>query len=499
MLSGGPMAFAPRKALAISLLVASCSSAGRPNDGPAPHDAGPDGSTDTAAPPDVPPPSPDTSPSPDRSGPESSPPDRRGDDVQPDVQPDVPPDPPVTAMRSFSLQVRHQVDNTSSSPLRDLPMTAVLNELAATILEGPSPRLVVSQRGLTRIVALVADGGGRWRTTAPFTIGDSTLVERRCHTVGAATYDELSLVIAGDSLTGTARGKVKVMTGSVVHDQSITGTVTGAPDRAPPTFEVAAAPATGASVTASEALPEGVNATLRSTNGATVLPLRRDPARGAAALFYTDAPLAPGTTYLLRFDPRAVDLAGNEAPAAALPPVSIPPLALLANEGFERRADDLTLGNAIITDETSNIPAIQGRGSLVIKPWGGALGPTYNRDHLTARLAVKPGDTVVRARVRALLSRPEMPPAFGAPFELVNRKGLRSSAEVPAAIPPFQDLGRVFIPSPTNTWLGQTTTLEISLPPETEGEVFLVTDRLTTSCGPQQWAAGIQIDDLRVE
>jgi hypothetical protein len=177
------------------------------------------------------------------------------------------------------------------------------------------------------------------------------------------------------------------------------------------------------------------------------------------------------------------DFAGNHPIALASLKMKAPP-DVVTELGFEPSAAGASLAGGIVTDGT-NGPVIVGTRSL----WAKAS--------FTARLAVAPGDTVVRFSYRyaanplSSASFPQMPVQLGA------RGAPIVSTSLPADNGP-----RTAFPATGQPTLSLSPVLEatLKLPAGAKDEVVLTHVVPNYSCGlPPPPPPGIVIDDLRVE
>ena len=243
---------------------------------------------------------------------------------------------------------------------------------------------------------------------------------------------------------------------------------------------------------ASEPLPE-FQAVLRAAGGGDVVLTPSSSASGFVALFYKpDVLLRYGETY--RLDLSGVRGAGDAAIGSTPDSLTfttrpLPPLA--AADGFESVASE-TLGGARILSGTGD-PIISGTRSLYIPPTT-ALGAPHWTFRFAFRLAVVPGNTVVRFT-----------------FREVNSNGLTASVLLAASVggrlayaqasSPAGSGTRVTIDG-TEVILSQIGTASIALPPDASDEIVVtgVTDATYYCNTPKpRELSGLIIDDLRVE
>lgn len=313
------------------------------------------------------------------------------------------------------------------------------------------------------------------------------------------TYDHLTLTpSANGGIVGTASGRVSYATGDLLNDAKVTATFEGMPDHQTPALTLSPStdpmdPFIPASLVASEPLTLAAAPVLLTAGGESspLTPTARYMETFSFSGFGLPKVLLKyGETYRVA-EAGLTDFAGNIAKAGpSFTTRPAPPL--IVEDGFESVAAQ-TLGGAIVADGT-NAPVLAGKRSLYVPPSGGGEGPV---SQLALRLAVNPGDTVIRFsyRVVGLNSSP-----FGAVLSfLVAGAGTPVAGRVlPADTQPRTEFR--LSPQTVVYVSAALEKAELPLPAGTHGEVFL--DRVGGSswCGlPPPPTLGIVIDDLRVE
>ncbi|HMF43564.1 MAG TPA: hypothetical protein VKQ32_22980 [Polyangia bacterium] len=299
-------------------------------------------------------------------------------------------------------------------------------------------------------------------------------------------------------LLGSASGKVS----HAFHGETgvaVTASLTGVDDTVPPTITFVPGgdltdPFLSFRVFASEPLQPDVLPILRAASGDTVvLTPSFDPA-GFVALFYKpDVLLRYGETYNLDIS-GVRDFNGNAAVGSTPDSLTyttrpLPPL--VAQDGFES-VTDATLGGAEVLTGAGD-PIISGARSLYVAPIS-AVGVPALTIQFALRLAVAPGDTVVRLTYRGVnpnaLTTPE--------FVVASVNGPIASA---SAVGPNGN-GTFATIDGTQVLLGPIGTASIPLPQNVSGEIVIACwmDATTLCNTPQPTEiSGIIIDDLRLE
>ena len=277
--------------------------------------------------------------------------------------------------------------------------------------------------------------------------------------------------------------------GDVLYPYTAVLEMTGVPDTAPPSlgadrndFDPLASLGFGAS----EPLPAGSAAELVGGGERVTLVPVSPEGTGVTTGFHREEPMALryGISYQLGITPW-VDLAGN---AGGAPPrlTTRPPPPLVPEDGFESATG--SVGGGMVIDDGS-LPAIGGRRSVGLSAYG--VLPPGAGSRFTVRLAVTPGDRVVRVALRPM-GVYEIPPPFTGASTL--RIAVPGGAITRAPLPGFERMTtRHPMPGGAGTiFLGEVRTVEIPLPAGVGAEiVFDMTLRPGSLCGPCAAAGGL--------
>ena len=396
--------------------------------------------------------------------------------------------PPLTGPQAFivSSQVVTATGDTQGLPgLSSFTLFLDLDQSAGTALAG------WAGGGVKRTFTRTANG---FRLTEPLRIPLS-----QC-SGGYTTYDELVFTFAvGGGLDGTGQGEVKFVTGGDIgHTAAVTVATTAIADTEAPTFSFTATadvsdPLHNFMVTASEPLTTSARARLVAADGEEI------PLEQSSSSNFVNGFLGPyrmlryAEAYRLVVD--GADFAGNRASEVTFRTLVLPPL--VAEDGFESLTGSIEGMEMAKVLTSRSGPPISGDQSLYVAPVPfGPPAPTQ----LALRLAVAPGDTVVRFSYRSVDSG-----QYGDPSRYlvstmggtVNDRTLAGATE-PTTVATIVDYG-----ADRSVTLGPTTTAEIPLPADATTEVVFarVTGYAGGGCGYDFYppTPGIIIDDLRVE
>jgi hypothetical protein len=341
--------------------------------------------------------------------------------------------------------------------------------------------------GVVKTFTKTADG---FRVAGPVRI---SIPQNGCD--GYVTYDALTFRFGNEptgSVAGDGHGTLSwIVQGDLLYEATIDAHATGVPDDELPRLAFTATeditdPLSPFTVTASEPLAPEAYVSLVSAHG------ERFDLQASGTENFTSGFLAPtktlryGEPYQLIVD-GAVDLAGN---VAGMGPVftthPVPPL--IPEDGFET-SPALGGGAAQLIDTRNGTP-IAGDSSLYVPP-----GVPASVTQLAVRLAVAPGDKVVRFSYRTVEE------AYASDFSyyrVFTPGGDASGLRLPAssATPtPAQIAGE-------EVALGPVYTAEIPLPATATTEVYFArtTESGRFNCMSSGFRiTGIIIDDLRVE
>jgi hypothetical protein len=312
------------------------------------------------------------------------------------------------------------------------------------------------------------------------------------------TYSELSFTVTAIGLSGLGKGSAHVLISDTSLPVAVTFTLVGENDRTAPGFPsfvgVTSDPLDGRSFNSTEPLPAGSTARLVSTTGHVIplhpmqpdLPIPSGSELAGATLGFSLGVVPHyAETYRLVAD-GLTDFAGNPMDPAATPSFTTSQLPLLiAEDGFESGAP--SSDHAEVFDGTTNKPAISGRRSVYRSPGGPA----------TFRLAVLPGDTVVRFSVKVLMS--SATDVFGSLRARVGAVG--APLGVPISIRPLLPPSSwQTVPGGSELFASAVDERTIPLPPGTYDEVTFRIEVYDSGC---YWgspvAQGLLLDDVRVE
>lgn len=303
-------------------------------------------------------------------------------------------------------------------------------------------------------------------------------------------------------LVGSGSGQLTVLNDSGSSDD-VTMSLTGVLDSVAPTLSFAPSgdmtdPLMPFRVLASEPLPTEVQPILRAAGGDEVVLTAEASADGFLDTYYKpEVLLRYGEAY--RLDISGVrDFAGNAAVGTTTDSLTFttrPPPPLVAQDGFES-VTDATLAGAQVLSGASD-PIISGTRSLYVPP-AFAMGASSLTVQIALRLAVSPGDTVVRFTYRYVNSNGSPTPEF-----VIARVGGRLLSSV-ADDPSGNGSGTTATISGNQVTLGPIAAATIKLPADATDEIVFagMTSLGTPSCfgsTPIGSLAGIIIDDLRVE
>jgi hypothetical protein len=313
-------------------------------------------------------------------------------------------------------------------------------------------------------------------------------------------YRSLSFTIdAGGALSGAGQGLAVYVPQNTDVGSSVafTASLRGAPDTEGPTFASSASGGridafASVAVTASEPLPSSTRLALVDLFGDRLDVLAPDSGAIAAASF------APSPSRMWRYNDQyslltdgVIDFAGNPVSSSnAILFMTGPPPPLAAEDGFES-ATDTTLGGGQVLSG-SGAPTISGARSLYVPPFSGSPPPMGQTTQFALRLALSPGDSVVRFSYRTV-----SPSSFdNARFLMASEGGVIASPTLP---PDSGPPTAATIPGQGQITIGPLMTAEFPLTPDAAGEITL-SRILPGAIGlPAPPAAGLIIDDLRAE
>jgi hypothetical protein len=337
-----------------------------------------------------------------------------------------------------------------------------------------------------------ADGG--------FALGESLLIfPSRTNACGwHVQYDQLTLAIdASGRLSGNGQGGVVYEQKDRATTYSASISLVGVPDEEPPVLSLVSDgdvtdPFASFSLVASEPLPSGASPVLMSATGDRFSLTTNSPPAFVVSFQSPSTLLRFAELYTFAIDGIS-DFAGNATVSAAtLGFTTKPAPPLVAPDGFESVVSDKLGGAQVLTG--MGAPIIDGTKSLYIAPASGMQRPRITQ--LALRLALAPGDTVVRFAYQIV--SPEL--GGGGTFSLGSVGGTIVTWW------PYSGVGTTTatFPGGAQYSLGPVATAIIALPPDATGEVVLalaLPPVASPSCieGYGGAASGIIIDDLQTE
>lgn len=371
-----------------------------------------------------------------------------------------------------------------------------------TLVWNADARLVfVGGEGRVEAAEVASDDGRTQRTTG--TVSLPMPFNPTCNRKGGVTYDQIVFSLENGALHGTARGTAQYQTGDEIFSADMTATLAGVADVTPPRFAALAGeidPLAVPGILPSEPLPPTATASLVGAPSGDVIALEPGRVQGAGSGAVTTGFWAPqralrsGETYTMKLD-GVVDFAGNAAiQALAFTTRAAPPL--VSEDGFEAVATATLGGAGVLRGEP--LTPITGTTSLILNTGvGGGFGflPYMLGPSLAVRLAVAPGDTVVRFQ-RRIVATYDLPSVR---FYGSVRLGAVGGAIATGPSLEAHDLVKVTLPRDGDVFVSGVETIEIPLPAGITGEIIFEIDGQTSGCGLPPPPTALVIDDLRVE
>jgi hypothetical protein len=354
-------------------------------------------------------------------------------------------------------------------------------------------------------------GGGNFSSTEVTTTDDPTFTSQTwqadvpladsCEGVAHIRYEHATFSLTAGALTGTASGTVSYMTGDLVLQANITATLAGILDATAPSFTAPQSPVdplAPLAFVASEPLAPTSQASLVGTVSGDVVALSAqsidNQERATRAFLVPNVMLRAGETYTLVTD-AVVDFVGNKpAAGASFSTEAAPPL--VPEDGFESVTGTMFGGAGVLRGGT--LTPIAGQTSLLLNTgFGGGFGflPYDLGSSLKVRLAVSPGDTVVRFDDELIAPDPIDQASFVGAIRVASTGG-----DVGAAMNvDGKDFAKVTLPQDGDVYITPVTTYEIPLPAGAAGEVTLEIVGVTFACGLPPSPTVLVLDNLRVE
>lgn len=427
-------------------------------------------------------------------------------DVAPEPEADVAPDTTASSdaaeaggdgglVRSFkaTATVTLEIKAISFGADLDAWKTFPATHSFTVFVDAQGLRLVAGARGEGVAVALA-------RTSTGFTTKEQFWLpiggDRFCQRVRVA-YQELSFSVEGGRLIGTGRGWASDdrIEGSTA---SMTATLEGVLDQEPPTITTSSATidpmGDDTYFGASEPLAESAASLIGAQGDVFVLGAQVSEASPPFTTWFMRSPLMLnwGTTYQVMTE-ALFDLGGlmgvrNGGPTVATPPA--PPL--VAEDGFESVTTP-TLGGAVMAAGAIFKP-LTGAKSLLIAD--GDLDEQKLTPSVVLRLAVQPGDTVVRLSSRVFkafefeFEHPVATVRLGVPGRDVVDSSIwtRRKEQVPVR----DSHGAYLYAEPVST-------LEVGIPPGAAGDLSVRIQMNVPKCAKPALPIAVVIDDVRVE
>jgi hypothetical protein len=317
-----------------------------------------------------------------------------------------------------------------------------------------------------------------------------------------AVYTRFAATVTADELVGRAEGTLNVAAGDMVFGYDVTLAASGRRDEVGPGFgddRTEVDPLAPLSLLASEPLPTGTAKLVAGDQAVDLDPV----AAPSAILIGFDKPMLAlryATSYDLVVVP-GTDLAGNPGgPPFRVRTIERPPL--VPENGFEDGFDsgNATVGGAGVIEERV-LPPISGKRSVVVGPRNAASVAFGSGDLLTVRLAVQPGDRVVRVAIRPFGAFENVASTSCSLIQVATSGGPIVRLPLPANEAVTTPVA-VGTPGSSQVWFGPVRTEEIGLPPGAASEVVFQAGGGPPSpgcAGPFLTSAAYLIDDLRVE
>jgi hypothetical protein len=379
---------------------------------------------------------------------------------------------------------------------QDFPRT-----LTFTLVRDPAVgRVFASAGGAVSAAAVTTTDDRTFRTTGPLAV--TLPFPQSCTRVATVAYDELTFSEDGGALAGTARGTVSYPSGNQAWTAPATARLAGAPDATAPTLALPGEPVdplAPLAFPASEPLPSTAAASIVGATSGDVIPLApafEDGPDGAIGGFSKpNVALRDGETYGLVME-GFVDFEGN-APTSApgtFTTRAAPPLA--PEDGFESVTATMFGGAGVLHD--GPLQPIAGATSLLLNTgFGGGFGflPYALGPSLAVRLAVAPGDTVVRFDGQLVAPDPIDDAAFVGAIRLASVGQAVGMAMNVAAT----GFAKVTLPGAGDVFISPVKTIELPLPAGAAGEITFEIEGVTFACGLPPSPTVLVLDNLRVE
>jgi hypothetical protein len=365
------------------------------------------------------------------------------------------------------------------------------------VLEAAESRIIVGALGWSSVVPVTTTDGKTYKTTKPFSVGGGG--QSACAGVTSVEYTSLEVTVTEVGLQGKGSGKAHVSCGDCLITVPFSAVLSGGADVTAPFLVVLGPgrvdPFTPFSVATSEPLPATAKARLVGSDG-TQVELEPHIEPGVVPLVTRfekpNVVLSFGVGHVVQLD-GLVDFAGRAGLVDAglrIASSLTPPL--VAEDGFESVTGAAFGSAAVVTD-----PALVVAGSKSLYFGGnsapplGTVGPGAG---LLVRLAVQPGDTMVRLSARGVSLSEETGFAGQVNIGSVGREAPPSGGFT--MFEPAANIGR---PGEAAIFLSPPKTFQFPLPKHVSGEVVVSITPTNFECGPAFMVNGMLVDDLRAE
>jgi hypothetical protein len=309
--------------------------------------------------------------------------------------------------------------------------------------------------------------------------------------------------VADGAWHGTGSGHAAFIDGDVGFEAPTSAVLVGRADATAPALVVPRVPVDPLAplvFVASEPLPPPAAASLVGRASGDVVALTPLVVEGSSdgvvrAFAKPDVALRAGEIYDV-VTAQLVDFAGLAGASTPLHFTTEAAPPLVPEDGFESVTTASLGGAGVLVD--GPLTPLTGRTSLILNSgFGGGFGflPYALGPRLAVRLAVQPGDTVVRFATRVVAATV----ATSATFYAQLRVGAAGTPVTARANVTADALAKVTLPVDGDVFVGDATTLELALPAGVAGELSFEIDSTSSGCGIPPPSTALIVDDLRVE
>jgi hypothetical protein len=350
----------------------------------------------------------------------------------------------------------------------------------------------------TSVVKPAADGksfdGGPWTAGVPYATA--------CGGQATVTLDQVTLVLSGGRISGSASGTATYVTsGATKLTAHLLASFLGQPHTTPPAFiapDAGVDPLAGVDLEASEPLPEPAATALVGAPIDDTVPLSGAEiglaGGGLHGLSETGRALHYSDAYSLQAD-EVTDFAGRSPSAAVTFSTGVAP-PLVPQDGFESVTGTMFAGAGVL--HGGPLMPIEGQTSLLLNTgFGGGFGflPYDLGPSLAVRLALSPGDTVVRFDAQLIAPDPIDQASFVGDLRWGSEGGTVGAAEnVDGSgfqLMALPDLGDIYVTA--------VKTVTLPLPADATGEITFEIIGQTFTCAAPPSPTVLVLDNLRVE